>query len=230
MREIVRVASGIGVAVCLFLVALSLSLASTSAGALSKRQQTEPLYGSTELVPPSAPLDVTAMVGRGELSVTWSEPENAGSFPVSNYLVESRPEGLTCVTEKNLSCAFTRVNTGSSYTFLVRALSGAGWSEWSEATEIVTVLAPENPSIRIRGKISNGRMVLVARTQDIPPGASLTIYVRRANVASFTEISPPLVVNTIGVATWSRRWKISGSFVVYAQWQDTRSSEVRLLS
>lgn len=91
----------------------------------------------TPAYPPSAPRDVTAVGGDGSAFVSWLVPSNPGSFPVSNYKVTAVPGGASCLTT-TLSCTVSGLTNGTTYTFMVEALNGAGWSPASRASNPVT--------------------------------------------------------------------------------------------
>ena len=79
--------------------------------------------------PPSAPRDVTAVSADKSAVVSWREPASAGSFPVSTYKATSSLGGKTClVAAPTLSCTVSGLTNGTTYTFTVEALNGAGWS------------------------------------------------------------------------------------------------------
>ena len=101
---------------------------------------------------PSAPTNVRVTAPPGEdgtLEVSWEEPEFEGTFPVECYLVEFRhPSGEAkkrkqsypgslgpgqgCGDSPPTSVRRTDLETGVQYQVLVQALSGDGFSEWSE--------------------------------------------------------------------------------------------------
>ena len=101
---------------------------------------------------PSAPTNVRVTAPPGEdgtLEVSWEEPEFEGTFPIECYLVEFRhPSGEAkkrkqsypgslgpgkgCGDSPPTSVRRTDLDTGVQYQVLVQALSGDGYSEWSE--------------------------------------------------------------------------------------------------
>ena len=113
---------------------------------------------------PSAPenVQVTAPDGEdGTLEVSWDEPDDEGTFPIECYLVEFRhPSGEAkkrkqsypgslgpgkgCGDSPPTSVTRTDLETGVQYQVLVQALSGDGFSEWSDMKT-----AP--PTNRVRG-------------------------------------------------------------------------------
>ena len=101
---------------------------------------------------PSAPQNVSVTAPPGEdgtLEVSWDEPDDEGTFPIECYLVEFRhPSGEAkkrkqsypgslgpgkgCGDSPPTSVTRTDLETGVEYQVLVQALSGDGFSEWSE--------------------------------------------------------------------------------------------------
>ena len=101
---------------------------------------------------PSAPQNVSVMAPPGEggtLEVSWEEPEYGGTFPIECYLVEfrhpsgdakkrkqsypgSRGTGKGCGDEPPTRAKRTDLEAGVRYEVLVQALSGDGFSEWSD--------------------------------------------------------------------------------------------------
>ena len=108
---------------------------------------------SYERLLPSAPenVSVTAPPGEGgTLEVSWEEPEYGGTFPIECYLVEfrhpsgdakkrkqsypgSRGTGKGCGDTPPTSVKYTDLEEDVRYEVLVQALSGDGFSEWSDA-------------------------------------------------------------------------------------------------
>ena len=105
---------------------------------------------------PSAPKNVSVTAPPGEdgtLEVSWDEPDDEGTFPIECYLVEFRhPSGEAkkrkqsypgslgpgkgCGDSPPTSVRRTDLETGVQYQVLVQALSGDGFSEWSETKTV----------------------------------------------------------------------------------------------
>lgn len=82
-------------------------------------------------------MSAAATAGDGSATVSWAAPSDSGSFPITHYQVESSPRGGTClVAAPATSCEVTGLTNGTTYTFTVRALNGAGWGDYS---------SPSNP-------------------------------------------------------------------------------------
>ena len=120
---------------------------------------------SYERLLPSEPRNVSVTAPRGEggtLAVSWDEPEHEGTFPIECYLVEfrhpsdarkskqsypgSRGPGKGCGDTPLTSVKRSDLETGTEYQVLVQALSGDGFSEWSD-----TKTAPRTDQRRALG-------------------------------------------------------------------------------
>lgn len=86
--------------------------------------------------PPPAPTGVTAVVGDGQSTVTWTAPASDGGSPITGYTVTAS-NGATCTTGGELSCTVTGLPNLQAVTFTVTATNAAGTGPASEATEAV---------------------------------------------------------------------------------------------
>lgn len=94
--------------------------------------------------PPAAPTDVRATAGDRSADVSWSAA--AGSAAVTGYTVTAAPGGAaTSVTGTARTAHVTGLESGTAYTFTVRATSAGGTSAPSAASDAVT---PFNPVAR----------------------------------------------------------------------------------
>jgi alpha-tubulin suppressor-like RCC1 family protein len=91
---------------------------------------------------PGSPTGVTAVVGDGEVVVSWDEPFRDGGAAVTGYTVTSTPGAKTCTSTFALPCTVTGLTNGTSYTFTVTAQNIAGLSGLSVASAAVVPLAP----------------------------------------------------------------------------------------
>lgn len=97
-------------------------------------------------VGPGAPQGVRAWAKNAAATVTWLPPTSEGSFPVSTYRATSNPGGATCLAmAPQLTCEVTGLRNGTTYTFTVTALTGAGWGEASSPSNPVTPTADPEP-------------------------------------------------------------------------------------
>lgn len=98
--------------------------------------------------PAGPPVSIQATAGDASARVTWSPPATTGDFPVTTYQVVGSPGGGCLVQAPARSCVISGLTNGVDYTFIVRALTGAGWSPYSEASAPVTPQAqPEEPAV-----------------------------------------------------------------------------------
>lgn len=112
-------------------------------------------------VPPGAAVSVTATAGNAQAIITWGAPANPGSFPVTSYQVTASPGGASCLTSSTL-CTVTGLANGTTYTFTVVALNGAGWG--APATS-----GPVTPSANPAPTPAPGPQPIPA---PLPPGGS----------------------------------------------------------
>lgn len=92
--------------------------------------------------PPSAPTSVVASAGNAQASIAWSPPMSPGSFPVTSYQVTASPGGQSCLTAST-SCTITGLTNGTTYTFGVVALNGAGWGTSGTSNPVTPSTNPE---------------------------------------------------------------------------------------
>jgi len=91
---------------------------------------------------PGVPQNFTAVPGDGEVTLSWTEPEEDGGEPITGYQVSSN-NGTTWVTaESNNNHTFTGLINGTVYTFKVRAVNANGYG-----AEAVTTAIPVGSSV-----------------------------------------------------------------------------------
>lgn len=153
-----------------------------------------------------APTSVVASPGKASATVSWRAPTATGSFAVSSYEVTSSPEGVTCISTVT-ECVLTGLTNGTSYTFVVRALTGAGWGAYSVASNAVVPRGDDPPpatkSILITGS-REGRVVTVVGQSTGLIEASVTPFVRLRGATTFTQGVGTRPVDEGGAFTWQR--------------------------
>jgi fibronectin type 3 domain-containing protein len=94
---------------------------------------------------PSAPTSVTAQGDSKSAVVSWSEPSSDGGSPITSYtvtpLIGSTGQTPVTVGASSTTTRITGLTNGTSYTFTVKATSGAGTGPASAASSAVT---PQN--------------------------------------------------------------------------------------
>ena len=134
-------------------------------------------------------------------------PTSAGSFPVTDYEVASVPTGGSCLVKAPaLTCTVQGLTNGTSYTFTVRALNGAGWGASSDASNAVTPQAVVTKSIVITGSrdASDTRVVRVTGTTTVLVGEQVSPWVRFPGQSTFTAGTGVRTVAADGTFAWSR--------------------------
>jgi len=180
-------------------------------------------------IPPSAPLSVTATAGDASASVSWQPPASQGSFAVSTYEVISSRGGRVCMASQT-TCTVTGLTNGTTYTFTVRALSGAGWSVASQPSNAVTPSAeppPPTMSITITGTRTGSKATVTGSTTGFGLGGMLTAHTRTARGAPYAEGATALVSMT-GTFDWSRGVSRKKTLWVYFTGGGVKSNVLRL--
>ena len=139
--------------------------------------------------------------------LTWNAPATSGSYSISTYQVITTPSSAGCLTTIS-TCTITRLTPDTTYTVKVRALTGAGWSPWSETLTLTTPPEPPAPAIVITGARGDGnykRTIYVSGTTTGITGTTLTPQIQlgttRTTITGKAKITP----NTDGDFTWKRR-------------------------
>lgn len=160
--------------------------------------------------PPSAPREVTATGGDASATVTWTAPASAGSFPITNYRATAAPSGKTClVVAPATTCRVEELTNGTSYTFTVAALNGAGWGSESGPSNAVTPEGPTPPVDKTivitgtRGTGNDNRTIYIAGTTTGLTGTVEPHY--RFPGGQYTLGSTRPAITDDGTFTWKRR-------------------------
>lgn len=95
---------------------------------------------------PTAPTNVTAHPGDGQVQVQWDQPN--GGLSVTGYTVIALPGGASCSTLGTTftSCTVTGLLNGASYAFSVEATNAAGESVYAQSASVVPGDVPDAPS------------------------------------------------------------------------------------
>ena len=157
--------------------------------------------------PPGAPTSGIAVAADRSVSVSWTAPADSGSYPISTYQVTSAPGGRSClVAVPALTCTVSGLTNGTSYTFTVRALNGAGWGASSDPSNAVIPHAAPKPSIVITGSrdAADTRVVRVSGTTTGLVGEQVTPWLRFTEQTTFMEGTGVRTVAADGTFAWSR--------------------------
>lgn len=156
-------------------------------------------------IPAGPPRAVEAVASDAAAIVSWQPPENSGSFTISHYIVESFPDRHVCLTATT-TCVVGDLRTNVDYTFVVRALTGAGWGARSEPS---TAIRPFAQRIEIRDSSTHVRnrpgIVIQGETVRLPAGTELVVWLKFPHERRFQKMPVRARTDESGTFTWQRR-------------------------
>jgi hypothetical protein len=124
---------------------------------------------------PSAPLNVSAVAGDGQATVSWSPPASNGGNLIFAYIARSVQDPLKqCVAYGALSCTVGDLVNGTSYSFVVYALNPITGPA-SQASAPVKPGGPPSAPIGITVVAGLGQ-VTVSWSAPVSNGGSVTAY------------------------------------------------------
>ena len=108
---------------------------------------------------PTAPLNVTATPGDAQVALVWSLP--ATGSPFTRFEVSSN-NGITWVVASgNTTHTFTGLVNGTSYTFRVRAVNGAGEGAESDARTAIPIAGVPTAPLNVTATPGDAQVALV---------------------------------------------------------------------
>lgn len=159
--------------------------------------------------PPSAPTVGGLIAGDREVTISWNSPMSHGTFPVTNYQVQSTPTSSGClVPASQTQCTISDLSDGTSYSFQVRALNGGGWGPWLDAGSTTPSPVIE-ASILISGTRGDVRgkpgVVVTGSTTGMNSGSILHPWIRLPDMGDLAEGVARIRLDESGSFTWQRR-------------------------
>jgi len=132
---------------------------------------------SATITVPTAPRNLTATPGNGNVTISWVVPANNGGAAITRYQV-SRDNGANWVNASSMtSHTFTGLTNGTSYNFRVRAINSAGasLSAGVPGIPVAPVTAPFVPR-NFRVQPGNGRVSVAWAAPTSNGGSAITRY------------------------------------------------------
>ena len=159
---------------------------------------------ATPALSPSAPLDLTATPGDGEVRLTWKAPESAGGFGIERYEYRiDRGGGWTSV-DLDLQVTVMKLKNdqplinGRSYTFEVRAVNAHGNGE--AATVTATPALPPSVPLNLRAAPGDGQVTLTWDAPESDGGLDIERYEYRVDGSGdWTSVRLDLQVTVMGL-------------------------------
>ena len=136
-----------------------------------------PLMDPSGTYPPSAPLNLSAMAGDQQITLTWNPPSFDGGLPITNYRIYqgTMPGGEVFLTEVGhvLTYLDTGLTNGQMYCYKVSAVNGIGEGPMSNEVCATPTTTPGAPVI-LRANLSGNRLenVIVTWNLSSDDGAS----------------------------------------------------------
>lgn len=131
------------------------------------------VYGKP-IQPPTAPLNLAATAGEGQVTLTWSAPSSIGGSSLRPYTITQTPGGTTYTAAvMPRSYTVTGLTNGTSYSFTIHANNIGGASPESNsasATPVRTSTAPSAPQSPIAA--AGSRSATVSWTAPSSDGGS----------------------------------------------------------
>jgi len=95
---------------------------------------------------PTAPQNLAAILGEGQIKITWEAPARKGSSPIDRFIVNLIGGNFlfNSTADSETSHTFTDLGVGIEYTFLVRTLTAQGWGQEAAITAALP-FPPEPP-------------------------------------------------------------------------------------
>src|SRR2546426_870701 len=137
---------------------------------------------ATTLTMPSAPQNLQATAGTGNVTLSWQAPSNNGGSPITNYKIyrssSSGTEGLLITIGNVTSYTNTGLASGHTYFYKVTAVNGIGTSTYSneasaapsttvtQAISLNPLTGPVSTTVTVTGTNFSSNSPITAVTYD----------------------------------------------------------------
>ncbi|MEK7409808.1 MAG: fibronectin type III domain-containing protein, partial [Actinomycetota bacterium] len=131
---------------------------------------------------PGAPTSVVGTPGNTQVSLTWTAPVSNGGSAITDYVVESSPDGTTWTTfadgvSATAAATVTGLTNGTAYTFRVAATNVVGTSATSTVSSAVTPRTVPGAPTSVAGTAGNTQVSLTWTAPVSNGGSAITDYV-----------------------------------------------------
>jgi titin len=137
---------------------------------------------ATPRTTPGPPTGVSGTSGNTSVSLTWTAPTSNGGSAITDYVVQSSPDGSIWTTFADgtstlTSATVTGLTNGQGYTFRVAAANVAGTGNFSTASGSVTPATVPGAPTSVSGTPGNTSVSLTWSAPASNGGAAITDYV-----------------------------------------------------
>ena len=117
-------------------------------------------YQSTQAVPTGAPTGLATDPGNGQVTLTWTGPDDNGGTPITHYEYEIDDSGSWVSTgSADTTYTVTNLTNGTRYSFQVRAVNGVGAGPESAPALATPATVPGAPT-GLSATAGNGQVTL----------------------------------------------------------------------
>src|SRR2546426_99209 len=149
---------------------------------------------------PSAPQNLQATSGTGNVTLSWQAPSNNGGSPITNYKIyrssSSGTEGLLITIGNVTSYTNTGLASGHTYFYKVTAVNSIGTSPQSNEASATTLTMPSAPQ-NLQATAGTGNVTLSWQAPSNNGGSPITNYKIYRSISSGTET----LLTTVGNVT-----------------------------
>ena len=172
-----------------------------------------PNNNTLSLIPLTAPINLTASAGDGEVVVSWSPPLYTGGNPIINYIVATytgssiNPDNLFSTTNTpNTSIPILGLINNTLYTFVVTAVTSAkigpkskSVSATPRASTVVTPITVPNAPIYLYANVNDSQITLNWTAPIYNGGSPILNYI--VTTTTGRVIYPSVLTNTTATIT-----------------------------